>query len=295
MNFLSLCSGCGGMDLGLERAGMKCVGQVEIMDYALKVLKRHWPKVPKHTDCSTLLRSDSLVKTYRRPTQKAKVLEGIKALSFSSVCESSTFLIQSGYLSRMFPDSFPSTTDGTWRLSFGRWPKAAMGGLTEFWTLNSSTAPNGAKECSLSDVLEDNVHPKYFLSKKAVAGMIRRTEKYGRSGYVFLQETENGKTKQLKRLSLQRFKQLITKKHSTVNLEMKETLSAQPFSLQIENYENSISEKTLLPVPASQGLSEQPQEETVALYGKTLILRKLTPTEKEKLQGFPENWTVVEE
>jgi hypothetical protein len=32
---------------------------------------------------------------------------------------------------------------------------------------------------------------------------------------------------------------------------------------------------------------EQLQEETLPLYGKTLILRKLTPKEKEKLQGFP--------
>jgi DNA-cytosine methyltransferase len=52
-NFISLCSGCGGLDLGLERGGMKCVGQVEIMPYALKVLKKHWPEIPKHTDIKT--------------------------------------------------------------------------------------------------------------------------------------------------------------------------------------------------------------------------------------------------
>ena len=52
--FISLCSGCGGMDLGLERSGMKCVGQVEIMPYALKVLKKHWPEVPKWDDIKSL-------------------------------------------------------------------------------------------------------------------------------------------------------------------------------------------------------------------------------------------------
>lgn len=40
MKFISLCSGCGGIDLGLERSGMKCQGQVEIMPYALKILNR---------------------------------------------------------------------------------------------------------------------------------------------------------------------------------------------------------------------------------------------------------------
>ena len=31
----------GGMDLGLERAGMKCIGQVEIDPFCRKVLQKH--------------------------------------------------------------------------------------------------------------------------------------------------------------------------------------------------------------------------------------------------------------
>lgn len=38
------------MDLGLERAGMQCVGQVEIDDYCQRVLTKHWPNVPKYRD-----------------------------------------------------------------------------------------------------------------------------------------------------------------------------------------------------------------------------------------------------
>jgi DNA (cytosine-5)-methyltransferase 1 len=45
MKFLSLFSGVGGFDLGLERAGMECVGQVENNDFCNKVLKMHWPNV----------------------------------------------------------------------------------------------------------------------------------------------------------------------------------------------------------------------------------------------------------
>jgi DNA (cytosine-5)-methyltransferase 1 len=46
----SLFSGIGGLDLGLERAGMKVIWQSEIDDYACKVLKKHWPEVPNHGD-----------------------------------------------------------------------------------------------------------------------------------------------------------------------------------------------------------------------------------------------------
>jgi DNA (cytosine-5)-methyltransferase 1 len=46
----SLFSGIGGLDLGLERAGMKVIWQSEIDPYACKVLKKHWPEVPNHGD-----------------------------------------------------------------------------------------------------------------------------------------------------------------------------------------------------------------------------------------------------
>ena len=44
----SLFSGIGGLDLGLERAGMKIIWQSEIDPYCNKVLKKHWPEVINH-------------------------------------------------------------------------------------------------------------------------------------------------------------------------------------------------------------------------------------------------------
>lgn len=50
MRFLSLFAGIGGFDLGLERAGMECVGQVEIDPFCQAVLAHHWPNVKRIGD-----------------------------------------------------------------------------------------------------------------------------------------------------------------------------------------------------------------------------------------------------
>ncbi len=47
-SFGSLFSGAGGLDLGLERAGLKCVFQVENDKQCLAILRKHWPNVPKN-------------------------------------------------------------------------------------------------------------------------------------------------------------------------------------------------------------------------------------------------------
>jgi DNA (cytosine-5)-methyltransferase 1 len=46
----SLFSGIGGLDLGLERAGMNVIWQSEIDPYCSRVLKKHWPEVPNYGD-----------------------------------------------------------------------------------------------------------------------------------------------------------------------------------------------------------------------------------------------------
>ena len=50
MRFISFFAGIGGIDLGLERAGHRCVGQCEIDPDALRVLENHWPDVPRFGD-----------------------------------------------------------------------------------------------------------------------------------------------------------------------------------------------------------------------------------------------------
>ena len=54
MTFGSLFSGIGGMDLGLERAGMECRWQVENNPDAIRCLERHWPNVRRYGDIRTV-------------------------------------------------------------------------------------------------------------------------------------------------------------------------------------------------------------------------------------------------
>jgi len=54
MKFGSLFTGVGGFDLGFERVGMECVWQVEQDKYCNQVLERHWPNVRRYEDVRTV-------------------------------------------------------------------------------------------------------------------------------------------------------------------------------------------------------------------------------------------------
>ena len=50
MRVLSLFSGIGGFDLGLQRAGFEISAQVEIDPFCQKILEKHWPEVERFGD-----------------------------------------------------------------------------------------------------------------------------------------------------------------------------------------------------------------------------------------------------
>ena len=74
----------------------------------------------------------------------------------------------------------PPTKEGTWKLYSKGWKTWATSGNTEYLTLNILESPNVAVESSLSDILEEDVNPKYCLSERACRGILRRAEKRGK-------------------------------------------------------------------------------------------------------------------
>ena len=54
----SFFAGIGGFDLGFERAGMKIVWQCEVEPFCQKILAQHWPKIPLATDITKVVADD---------------------------------------------------------------------------------------------------------------------------------------------------------------------------------------------------------------------------------------------
>jgi len=74
------------------------------------------------------------------------------------------------------------TEDGALEPSSGRFKNSGMGSPGECWTLSTSDWPNDASVSSLLDALETgDVPPRYFLSPKACAGILRRATKRERA------------------------------------------------------------------------------------------------------------------
>ena len=52
--------------------------------------------------------------------------------------------------------------------------------LGESWMLNTGESPSAAVVSSLSQILEDSPHPRYYLSRKACLGILRRAKARGK-------------------------------------------------------------------------------------------------------------------
>lgn len=135
----------------------------------------------------TLFAEDSPAKTCPLPEIGKAWLESGQGFGLNSI-ELLRSLGQDGWLSRMSLAFYPAARDGTLPSSFEGWSNAGMASPGGFLTLSTSEWPSDAAVCSLWQVLEVDVHPRYFLSARAARGILRRAEKRGRDLPPILQQ-----------------------------------------------------------------------------------------------------------
>ena len=127
----------------------------------------------------TVFAGDFHAKTFPLPESARDWLESEAGFGSSSIAFL-TSLGRDGLLSKMSPAYYPATTDETLPRSFAGWSNSSMASYGGFLTLSTSEWPNDGDVCSLSEVLETDVAPKYYLSARACRGILRRAAKRGK-------------------------------------------------------------------------------------------------------------------
>ena len=191
----------------------------------------------------------------------------------SSIAEYLTTLDPSGLYGKTSRVSSVQAVEGTLVPSLGRWLNSGMGSHIGCLTLNTSESHKDAVVCLLSDILETGDLPqRFFLSQKACAGILRRAEKRGKS--------------------LPRSLQVALEQVVSDSIAKTNGSSAQGRN---NGGENVVVAPTLT---ASNDPSRSPQSTEVtnqiaAVHAASMVVRRLTPVECERLQGFPDNYTDI--
>jgi site-specific DNA-cytosine methylase len=205
---------------------------------------------------------DSPAKTSPSPDD-AQDSEASDPVSSSSSHESLTLFSDraAGSSLRMFPDSFPPKADEISPSYSRRW---ASSGFTtspgECWTADTSECPSGGGAySSLRDVLEADVPARFYLSQKAAAGILRRAERRGKALPKALEMA-------LRTLSEQ------NADHATIST----TTPTSP-----------------TPSEAKDSTPQGTERDEAPPWSFRPTVRRLTPTECERLQSLPDGWTWV--
>lgn len=185
MKLMSLFDGSGGFPLAASLCGIEPVYAAEVEPYPIAVTKNRFPKMKHLGDVSKV---------------KGGEIEPVDIITFGSPLE----FIQDTLFGKTFPEPLAVTEEKilepslknlleskkrtplclTFRKQAGLTQTVTVatdGALrTEFLMHNTGEYPSVAVESTLSQILEDNVPEKYYLSQKACEGILRRAERMGK-------------------------------------------------------------------------------------------------------------------
>ena len=127
----------------------------------------------------TLFAEASPVRMCPLPASGRAWLESAAGFGLSFIAFLQNFA-RAGWWWKTYPVCYPATADEILPSSFAGWSNSGMASPGGYLTLNTSEWPSAAAVCSLSEVLEADAPPKYFLSAKACRGILRRAAKRGK-------------------------------------------------------------------------------------------------------------------
>jgi len=171
MRFVSLFTGVGGMDLGLERAGWECVAQVENDEWCTRILNKHWPDVPKWSNiydvtAEDLPHCDAIVGGFpcqpvslagRRQAQNDERWLWPEFLRIIRTIRPSIVLVEnvSGLFSAGFGDVVGGLAEAGYDTEWASVPAAAVGAPHLRWRVFIVAYPRGTRSRRVDGVVGD--------------------------------------------------------------------------------------------------------------------------------------------
>lgn len=298
----SLFAGIEGFGAGFEEAGWQTLWQSEKEPFCLAVLASRYPNALRNNDIRTcrgltasLPASLARMSPWRVSEPDLRVSAQDCFMSLRESCESFDPL---GLSSKMFPDFSVQTTAETLQKSSAfSWSSAGMGFHGACSTANFSESPNSGAVCSLLDALDDHVPQRFYLKRKALIGIVRRAAVRGRTLPTLLRMglaaaiamTQTEKPSPLSRMCAG------TGRKSKTELASEDQGRVSPSTAPANMPSASSLALLETDVVSHQQLCRLLQltpEELERAMQLRLCVRRLTPREKERLQGFPPNWTL---
>lgn len=182
---------------------------------------------------------------------------------------------------------------------------ALLGGYTMPSTGESPREENASR---LSQILEASPHPKYYLSEKACTGILNRAERRGKKLPPELKAALLAQSRSWKELENLGGKGILIQNERTGTLSTLNNQSVLCIEPRTPDGAPRIHEGGVVPtLNTAQGGQRQPcvshslktkanccfREDSETYPVQNGFVRRMTPMECERLQGFPDGWTDI--
>lgn len=315
MRFLSTFTGVGGFDLGFERAGMTCIGMCEIDDKATSVLNHHWKDVPKHDDITTAISSgwadqfigNTDVLIGGAPCQDLSVagkrsgFDGERSVLFFDMVELARY-VQANYLVyENVPGLLTSNQGRDFAAAIDSLGEAGFSRL-EWRTLDSRDfgVPQRRKRIFLIARTTNTSGRQIFpVGESSIGNLASINPAWQETPTNAANSTgiscywDGGQTSDCLDVSMLTKGQMMPEKRRMPAVLVPTTFSKKHRAASDTDYESWAEENTHPTLNVFDVGDTRATSIIVEPDPHGYMVRRITPTEAERLQGFPDGWTAT--